>query len=99
MRLGPMTFAVAAVLLSSPAPVQEYPSRPVLLVVPYAPGGGTETMARLLGRRLEQRLGKPYPTFNWISLRFKSNVPIVGHGVTRFIEHAEEFRLGSVHPT
>jgi tripartite-type tricarboxylate transporter receptor subunit TctC len=29
-------------------------------VVPYAAGGGTETMARLLGRRLEQRLGKPF---------------------------------------
>jgi tripartite-type tricarboxylate transporter receptor subunit TctC len=60
MRWRPMTFAVAAVLLSSPAPAQEYPSRPVLFVVPYAPGGGTETMARLLGRRLEQRLGKPF---------------------------------------
>ena len=29
-------------------------------MVPYAAGGGTETMARLLGRRLEQRLGKPF---------------------------------------
>jgi tripartite-type tricarboxylate transporter receptor subunit TctC len=31
-----------------------------LFVVPYAPGGGTETMARLLGRRLQQRLGQPF---------------------------------------
>ena len=60
MRLGPLTFAIAAAFLPAPAPAQEYPSRPVLFVVPYAPGGGTETMARLLGRRLEQRLGKPF---------------------------------------
>src|SRR3954471_16436976 len=60
MRLGPLTFAIAAAFLPAPAPAQEYPSRPVLFVVPYAPGGGTETMARLLGRRLEQRSGKPF---------------------------------------
>ncbi len=60
MRLGPLTFAIAATFLPAPAPAQEYPSRPVLFVVPYAAGGGTETMARLLGRRLEQRLGKPF---------------------------------------
>jgi hypothetical protein len=60
MRLGSLTFAIAAALLAAPAAAQEYPSRPVLFVVPYAAGGGTETMARLLGRRLEQRLGKPF---------------------------------------
>ena len=60
MRLGPLTFAIAAALLPAPAPAQEYPSRPVLFVVPYAPGGGTETMARLLGRRLQQRLGQAF---------------------------------------
>ena len=60
MRLVLLTFAIAAALWPAPAPAQEYPSRPVLFVVPYAAGGGTETMARLLGRRLEQRLGKPF---------------------------------------
>jgi tripartite-type tricarboxylate transporter receptor subunit TctC len=42
------------------AGAQNYPSRPVTLVVPFAPGGGTELVARLLGQRLEQRLGKPF---------------------------------------
>jgi len=50
----------AALILSAPAIAQEYPTKPVMFVVPYAPGGGTEVMARLLGRRLEQRLGKPF---------------------------------------
>ena len=43
MRLGAATFALATVLWSVSAPAQEYPSRPVLFVGPYAPGGGTET--------------------------------------------------------
>ena len=42
------------------ARAQSYPSRPVTFVVPFAPGGGTEFLARLLGQRLEQRLGKPF---------------------------------------
>src|SRR4051812_19045301 len=37
-----------------------YPSRPVTFVVPFAPGGSTGLMARVVGQKLEQRLGKPF---------------------------------------
>ena len=38
----------------------DYPSRPVSFIVPFAPGGVTSLFARVLGQRLEQRLGKPF---------------------------------------
>jgi tripartite-type tricarboxylate transporter receptor subunit TctC len=38
----------------------DYPSRPVSFIVPFAPGGVTNLFARVLGQRLEQRLGKPF---------------------------------------
>ncbi len=38
---------------------QNYPSRAVKLVVPYTPGGFTDTMARTLGDKLSQALGQP----------------------------------------
>jgi len=46
--------------LIAPAQGQDYPTRPVTFVVPYTPGGATDLFARLLGQKLEQRLGKPF---------------------------------------
>ena len=42
------------------AQAQDYPNRPVTFVVPFAPGGVTTLFARILGQKLEQRLGKPF---------------------------------------
>jgi len=52
----------AAVLTACPRDVaaQDYPARPVTILVPFAPGGGTDILARALAQRLEQRLGKPF---------------------------------------
>src|SRR5262245_33378920 len=41
------------------AAAQDYPVRPVTIVVPYTPGGSTEILARIVGQKLEERLGKP----------------------------------------
>jgi tripartite-type tricarboxylate transporter receptor subunit TctC len=39
---------------------QTYPARPVRLIVPYTPGGGTDITARLIGQWLSDRLGQPF---------------------------------------
>jgi len=54
--------AGAAVLpaMSRIATAQAYPSRPIHLIVPYPPGGGTDITARLMGQWLSERLGQPF---------------------------------------
>lgn len=45
---------------SAPLAAAEYPIRPVAFVVPYAPGGATDQLARTLGQYLEAKLRKPF---------------------------------------
>src|SRR5262249_51959289 len=42
------------------AQADDYPNHPVTLVVPFAPGGSTGLIARILADKLEKRLGKPF---------------------------------------
>lgn len=42
----------------------QYPDRPVRLIVPFAPGGGADAVARVLGPKLHQQLGQPWVVDN-----------------------------------
>jgi tripartite-type tricarboxylate transporter receptor subunit TctC len=61
MRLG-ISLSILSVLVAvaTPAPAQQYPSRPVTVVVPFAAGGGSDLLARLVTQKLEARLGKAF---------------------------------------
>jgi tripartite-type tricarboxylate transporter receptor subunit TctC len=52
------SIAVALLALAAPAHAQDYPTRPVTLVVPYPPGGGVDAMARVVAERLSVALGQ-----------------------------------------
>jgi tripartite-type tricarboxylate transporter receptor subunit TctC len=47
-----------ALTLTAPAPAQEWPSRPMTMVVAYAAGGPVDTIARIFGQRLSEVLGQ-----------------------------------------
>ncbi|MEI6303544.1 MAG: tripartite tricarboxylate transporter substrate binding protein [Betaproteobacteria bacterium] len=52
-------LCLVACLLPAPAPAQEFPARPLRLVVPFPPGGGTDGAARSIAQRLAESLGQP----------------------------------------
>jgi tripartite-type tricarboxylate transporter receptor subunit TctC len=53
-------IALVAASVTAPAPVtaQDYPTRPITLVVPYAAGGGNDVMARIAADKMSKTLGQ-----------------------------------------
>ena len=65
MRDGPVKFAprillsaVALIAAATAAAAQDYPTKPITLVVPYAAGGGNDVMARIVAEKMSRSLGQ-----------------------------------------
>ncbi len=50
----------SALVCASPAHAQAYPVKAVRIIVPVAPGGGTDPQARLLGKKFQESMGQPF---------------------------------------
>jgi tripartite-type tricarboxylate transporter receptor subunit TctC len=66
---SPVLPAIAVAILANlswlePAPAQEWPSRPLTMVVPFAAGGGADLLGRILAPNLAELLGQPVTVEN-----------------------------------
>jgi tripartite-type tricarboxylate transporter receptor subunit TctC len=87
LRLVATALAAALAGATTPVAAQDkpWPNRPVKIVVPQAPGGGTDALARLLAERLSTAFGQPFVVENKqgaggnIGTAFVAQQPADGH--------------------
>lgn len=77
-RLG-LLLMLASAALAGPSFAEDWPSKPVRIIVPYAAGGNSDSMARLAAQRLSEALGQQFIVEN----RIGANGSIAADTVTR----------------
>lgn len=58
-KISKLLAVFAAVTWAATALAQDFPNKPIKIVVPYAPGGTTDVLARFLGQRMSASIGQP----------------------------------------
>src|SRR5436190_1146235 len=85
-RLATLALAgLSALATAQPVQAQEWPSKPITIVVPFPPGGFNDTLARTLSAELPKVLGQPVIVENkpggnsLIGTEFVARAPADGH--------------------
>ena len=58
VKIAGLLPALAALALTAPVMAQDYPSKPVRLIIPFPPGGSNDVVGRMIALQLSDRLGK-----------------------------------------
>ena len=58
--MKPLLAVLCTFLLAGNCLAQDYPNKPVRFIVPYAPGGSSDILARTLGQKLAEAMGQPF---------------------------------------
>jgi tripartite-type tricarboxylate transporter receptor subunit TctC len=97
MRVFAAAFCVALAAMSAPAQSQDYPNKPIRIVVPFAPGGIVDTSARVIGQKLSERWGQQVIVDNrpggngFIGVMAAAKAPADGY--TLLMAHTGEFAV------
>src|SRR5262245_35111600 len=59
MLFRALLIALVTILAASPAAAATYPTRLVKIIVPFAAGGGTDVLARIIAQKLNEKWGQP----------------------------------------
>jgi tripartite-type tricarboxylate transporter receptor subunit TctC len=52
-------FAIIVLCIAFAACAQDYPVKPIRLISPFSPGGATDVLGRIVGQKLNDRMGQP----------------------------------------
>ncbi|MEI7682090.1 MAG: tripartite tricarboxylate transporter substrate binding protein, partial [Betaproteobacteria bacterium] len=52
------TLVLLGAVCAMPVVAQDYPNKPIRLIVPYPPGGGNDTISRLLAQKINESWGQ-----------------------------------------
>jgi tripartite-type tricarboxylate transporter receptor subunit TctC len=80
-------LVLLAALTATPAAGQDFPSRTVKIIAPFAPGGAVDIVARMLAQRLDKRFGQPVVVENMVGatgqlgVDYVAKAPPDGHTV------------------
>ncbi|SDY28807.1 Bug family tripartite tricarboxylate transporter substrate binding protein [Citreimonas salinaria] len=64
LKSAALGLGVALASAAGPVAAQDYPERPVEFIVPWSPGGGSDTLMRLVANNIEPYLGVEMPVIN-----------------------------------
>jgi tripartite-type tricarboxylate transporter receptor subunit TctC len=64
MRRLVLTVLSVLIFATTAAGAQDFPNRPIKVLVPYGPGGATDIVARIIGEQVRQSLGQPFVVEN-----------------------------------
>jgi tripartite-type tricarboxylate transporter receptor subunit TctC len=59
VRKWTLSLLALALAFATPAQANEYPNKPIKIIVPYAAGGGTDIVARIVALKLQEKWGQP----------------------------------------
>lgn len=89
------TAGLAAPAAWAQAPgAQDYPNKPIRVIVPFTPGGTTDALARAIGQKLQEYWGQPTVTDNrpgaagWLGITQMAKLPADGDIFARAIRAA-----------
>lgn len=89
---GLAAIVAAASILTAPASAADYPERPVEFIVPWSPGGGSDTLMRIISNNIEPYLNVEMPVINMpgaggtVGLREASRRPADGYTISQVHE-------------
>jgi len=97
MRGGTTVAVLTMLAVAAPLGAQSFPAKPIRMVIPFAPGGGTDLIGRLSASRLSESMGQPVVVENRpgasgvLGVEFGVKAPADGYPLTLLVSNYSSY--------